>query len=120
MLDCHVAVLDYLKGATLEQFLKDDGFQARAIAQIAIDLFRIMYELEQKTRVHHNDLHAGNLIVQKLSTKRAEAIDENIRVVAIDLGSVADESRERSRREKAGRSSLGLNTFAINGGVFTS
>jgi len=100
-LDCHVAVLDYIKGSTLEDFLKEDGLQARAIAQIAIDLFRIMYELEQK-RVHHNDLHAGNLILQKLSTKRAEAIDENIRVVAIDLGSVADESKSDPEVKRLG------------------
>jgi hypothetical protein len=101
MLDCHVAVLDYIKGDTLEQFLEADGSQARTVAQIAIDLFRILHELEEK-RVHHNDLHAGNLIIQKLNAKRAEAVDENIRVVAIDLGSVADESKSDPQIQRLG------------------
>jgi|SRR5579859_111570 len=100
-LDCHVAVLDYIKGDTLEQFLRGNGFQARTVAQIAIDLFRILHELEQK-RVHHNDLHAGNLIVHRLSVKRAEAVDENIKVVAIDLGSVADESKSDPEAQRLG------------------
>jgi hypothetical protein len=100
-LDCHVAVLDYIKGDTLEQFLKGNDFQARTVAQIAIDLFRILHELENK-RVHHNDLHAGNLIVQKLNSKRAEAVDESIRVVAIDLGSVADESKSDPEVQRLG------------------
>ena len=100
-LDCHIAVLDYIKGDTLEQFLKSNSFQARTVAQIAIDLFRILHELEEK-RVHHNDLHAGNLIIQKLNTKRAEAVDESIRVVAIDLGSVADESKSDPQIQRLG------------------
>jgi len=100
-LDCHIAVLDYLKGETLEQFLKARDFQSRTVAQIAIDLFRILHELEEK-RVHHNDLHAGNLIIQKLTVKRAEAVDETIRVVAIDLGSVADESKSDPEIQRLG------------------
>jgi len=100
-LDCHIAVLDYIKGETLEEFLKASTFQARTVAQIAIDLFRILYELEDK-RAYHNDLHAGNLIIQKLNAKRAEAIDENIKVVAIDLGSVADESKSDAQTKRLG------------------
>jgi serine/threonine protein kinase len=100
-LDCHVAVLDYIKGETLEHFLKAGVFQSRTIAQIAIDLFRLLHELEDK-RVHHNDLHAGNLIIQQLNAKRAEAVDENIRVVAIDLGSVADESKSDPEIQRLG------------------
>jgi len=92
---CHVAVLQYVDGVPLSDFLRTQRrVTAQAIAQIAIDLFRLMAELEGKRR-HHNDLHAGNIIVQRLppSSTRAEAIDGSLRAVAIDLGSISDASR---------------------------
>lgn len=91
---CHVAELDYVDGPTLADFLDDpDNCTAKAIAQIAIDLFELLGELESR-QVFHNDLHANNIIVQLLGAQiaRAEAVDRNICLVAIDFGSMADAS----------------------------
>ena len=62
-------------------------------AQIAADLFEILHVFTQQKRFH-NDLHAGNVIVQRLSAQmmRLGAIDPSVRAVAVDLGSVRDAS----------------------------
>ena len=95
---CHVAVLEYVKGEPLDEFLKQSpDISARSIAQIAVDLIRIWREFSNKLK-YHNDLHANNIIIQRLreDARRAEALDETIRAVAIDLGSVADASKSDS------------------------
>ncbi|MHB8782126.1 MAG: ORC-CDC6 family AAA ATPase [Desulfobacteria bacterium] len=92
---CHVAVLDYVEGDPLDDLLGEGKkIPARMIAQIAVDLLRMIGEFENKG-VYHNDLHYGNILVQRLDqrTRRAEAIEENIRAIAIDMGSVADGSK---------------------------
>lgn len=92
---CHVAVIDYIEGQTLEEYLSDNHeLPARSLAQIAIDLFRIWREFNNKLK-YHNDLHANNIIVQRLKdgARRAEAIEGSIRAIAIDLGSVSDDSK---------------------------
>lgn len=63
-------------------------------AQIAADLFRMKAELERHL-ANHNDLHADNIIVQRLSKGmyRQGAMDPSIRAVAIDLGSVGPDRR---------------------------
>ena len=93
--DCYVAVLDYIEGPTLQDILESDKpLKAHTIAQIAIDMFNILDSLNNK-QINHNDLHEENLIVAELKhdTKRADQIDNLIKVVAIDLGSVADENK---------------------------
>ena len=100
-LPCHVAVLDYVEGEKLNSFIEDRSkLTATAIAQIAVDLFRLLGELENKRRFH-NDLHAGNLLVRTLppDQRRAEAIDPNILAVAVDLGSITDESRSHEEHQ---------------------
>lgn len=58
-LPCHVAVLAFVDGQPLREFLHDDSaLTATSIAQIASDLFRLLIELENKRRFH-NDLHGG-------------------------------------------------------------
>lgn len=92
---CHVAVLEYVPGISLNQFIEDrDAFQAKSVAQVAIDLLRLLQELETKQR-YHNDLHGDNIRIRQLgpASRRADAIDESIRAVAIDLGSLSDASR---------------------------
>lgn len=87
---CYIAVLKYLGGDTLKSVLKDPRqYGARGAAQIAIDLLRLLDELANR-RVHHNDLHADNILIQRLpeDERRGGEIDELIRAVAIDLGSV--------------------------------
>jgi len=99
-IDCYVAVLDFVKGDTLEQVLKDgNSISSSKIAQIAIDLFRLLHELNNK-QTNHNDLHAGNLILKELedSNKRADEINNYCRVVAIDLGSLSEESKSNKER----------------------
>ena len=103
-IDCHVAELEYISGDDLDAFLEYEGNRnARAIAQIALDLFALLAELERKQRFH-NDLHAKNIRVQRLpeDSYRARAIDGAIRAVAIDLGSVSDSSKSNSDGERLG------------------
>ncbi len=92
---CHVAVLEKVDGVELEKFIENQNpIPIRSIAQIAIDLHYILAELEHKSVVH-NDLHAGNVLVDQLpaDTRRKDAIDETIRAVAVDLGSLADQTK---------------------------
>ncbi len=100
-LSCHVAVLDYVAGEKLDKFVADSTkLTATAIAQIAVDLFRLLGELENKQRFH-NDLHEGNLLVRSLprDQRRAEAIDAGIMAVAVDLGSITDASRSHEEQQ---------------------
>ena len=100
-LACHVAVLDYVDGEKLDAFVADPSrLTATAIAQIAVDLFRLLGELENKRRFH-NDLHAGNLLVRTLPSdeRRAEAVDPGILAVAVDLGSITDASRSHEEQQ---------------------
>ncbi len=94
VIECYIAELEYIEGVTLEDYVKNENnITPRKLAQIAIDLLYIWDELIRKN-VFHNDLHEGNLMVQSLSVdkRRANALSPNIRLVAIDLGSAADES----------------------------
>lgn len=95
-LPCHVAVLENIPGPTLQELLMEPqlhAFTPRMAAQIAADMFEIL-NLFVGGRRFHNDLHSGNLIVQRLppGALRSGAIDPTIRTVAIDLGSVKDGS----------------------------
>ncbi len=92
---CHVAVLQNLEGYLLGDYLRgEQPLSAGMAAQIAADLFRMKAELERHL-INHNDLHADNIIVQRLSKgmHRQGAMDPSIRAVAIDLGSVAMDRR---------------------------
>lgn len=92
---CHVAVLQYVEGEPLARHLSGARpLSAAQAAQIACDLFRMKEEFERR-KVHHNDLHAANIIVQALplSRRRADAIEPSVRAVAIDLGSAKDHRR---------------------------
>lgn len=96
-LTCHVAVLDNIIGPTLETVLASpdqNQLTPRMAAQIAADLFEILHLFRDRHRAH-NDLHAGNIIIQRLNPqgRRSGAIDANIRAVAIDFGSVLDASQ---------------------------
>ena len=101
---CHVAELDYVKGRPLADYLSAEvDLDATAAAQIAIDLFKILHELRSKG-VNHNDLHAANIVVETLSpnARRAQALNDSIRAVAIDLGSIADGSESDSEKSRLG------------------
>ena len=96
-LQCYVAVLENIAGPVMARVLanpKEHGLTPRMASQIAADLFEIMHLFFQKKR-SHNDLHAGNIIIQTLGPQmlRSGAIDPSVRAVAIDLGSVSDKSR---------------------------
>ena len=103
-LPCHIAEMDYVDGLPLSRYIGNEAALTASIAtQIAIDLLRLLDEL-QKKRVNHNDLHADNLIVATLveSARRANVVDSSVRLVAIDLGSVAEESRSDSAERRRG------------------
>lgn len=72
-LPCHIAVLDYVDGRSLRSLLDEpQSISARAAAQVATDLLRLLQELENK-QVFHNDLHSGNILVQELPPELEEA-----------------------------------------------
>lgn len=101
---CHVAELDYVKGRPLADYLSGEvDLDATVAAQIAIDLFTVLHELRDK-RVNHNDLHAANIVVEALgaNARRAQAVNDSIRAVAIDLGSIADASKSDSEKCRLG------------------
>lgn len=95
-LECHVAVMDFVDGPTLAEFLHDAT--PVSLAQIAVDLFQLLAELENK-RQYHNDLNAENIVIQRLGSgaRRADAVEDSIRAVAVDLGSLADRSKSVDR-----------------------
>ena len=101
-LPCHIAVLDYVGGRSLRTVLEQTSLSATATAQIAVDLLRLLQELENK-QVFHNDLHSGNIIIQTLAPEleRGDAIDPFTRAVAVDLGSVLDSSRSDEEKQVA-------------------
>lgn len=97
-LHCHVGVLDFVDGDPLARYLSGAvHLSAAEAAQIASDLFRMKEEFERRL-VNHNDLHASNIIVERLpaSHRRADAIEPSIRAMAIDLGSIAPDRRSGS------------------------
>lgn len=100
-LDCHVCVLDYIKGNTLQEILENDEeiIESSKIAQIAIDLFKLLNELNNN-QANHNDLHAGNLIIKELDerNKRADEVNCFCKVIAIDLGSLSGDSKSNQQR----------------------
>lgn len=103
-IECCIAELDFIPGHLLTDYF--DGtvrVTAAVAAQVAIDLLRLKEELERK-KVFHNDLHAQNIIVEELSKDRwrADAVNPKIRTVAIDLGSVTDESKSDPGKQRLG------------------
>ncbi|MFZ1530225.1 MAG: AarF/UbiB family protein, partial [Ferruginibacter sp.] len=103
-ISCHVAILEFIEGETLKNILDDSKakISASEIAQIAIDLLKILIELNRKHKFH-NDLHRGNIIIQRLKEEEKRAsgeIDEYIKAVAIDFGSLdyKSQSGDKSNR----------------------
>jgi hypothetical protein len=98
---CNVTVLDYVDGPTLGEFVRSaSAISAKTVCQIAIDLLRLREEFANN-KLYHNDLHAENLILERLPAqmRRPDAVDESVRLMAIDLGSAADGSKSDSRRK---------------------
>lgn len=103
-IECHVAILDYIEGEALKSYLeKDEPLKAATIGQIAIDLLKILSELHVK-QLFHNDLHPGNIIIQRLKddNKRIGELDESIKSVAIDFGSLGKKSQSGDKSNRVG------------------
>lgn len=103
-LSCCVAELDFVDGSLLTDYLDGNETVSAAIAaQMAIDLLRLREELERK-QIFHNDLHAGNIIVEKLKKDRfrADAVEPSLRAVAIDLGSAAAQTKSDPAKQREG------------------
>lgn len=104
IIKCHVAILDYIEGDTLKSLLENnEPLKAGTIGQIAIDLLKILSELHVK-QLFHNDLHPGNIIIQKLKdeNKRVGELDEHIKAVAIDFGSLGKKSQSGDKANRIG------------------
>ena len=98
---CHVAILQFVDGDPLGELLdKPERLSARAVAQIGIDLFRMVDELRGKV-AFHNDLHGANIMVEKVRN-RPDAIDPKVHTVAIDLGSISDASKSDTEEQRLG------------------
>lgn len=117
LLKCYVAELQYIEGEELSEFLKDDkNIQPKIFAQLSIDLLKIWNELILKGEFH-NDLHLGNLMVERLDTsiKRVDSIYDSIRLLAIDLNSVADKSLSDYENKRMGDRQHIANHIALLG-----
>nr|WP_320037611.1 AarF/UbiB family protein [uncultured Bacteroides sp.] len=104
IISCHVAILEYIEGDTLKSLLESsEPLKASTIGQIAIDLLKILSELHTK-QLFHNDLHPGNIILQKLKDdyKRVGELDEYIKAVAIDFGSLRDKTQSGDNSNRVG------------------
>ncbi len=105
VIPCYVAQIDFVRDARwLGSYLeKTPNVRANTIAQISIDLLSILAAFENKG-VHHNDLHDRNILVQQLgeTTKRGEAVDEYVRAIAVDLGSVSEASKSDTEASRLG------------------
>jgi serine/threonine protein kinase len=101
-IECYVSVLEYVEGSLLRDYLDGTILDVKisTICQITADLLTIRTEFESN-QLNHNDLHAENLIVERLPTtlRRQDAMDDSIRVKAIDLGSISDESKSSNDRD---------------------
>lgn len=103
-LTCCVAELDFIDGPLLTEFFdQQEKITAAVAAQIAIDLLELREEIEQR-KIFHNDLHAGNIIIETLRKDRfrADAIDPSIRAVAIDLGSADTQTKSDPAKHRLG------------------
>lgn len=101
---CHVAILEYIEGDTLKSLFENkEPLKASTIGQIAIDLLKILSELQTR-QLFHNDLHPGNIIIQKLKddSKRVGEIDEYVKAVAIDFGSLGDKTQSGDNSNRIG------------------
>ena len=95
-LPCWIAELQYIDGELLSHYLQPgSSLSAQTAAQNRYRPVAKSMRNSGKKQVYHNDLHAGNVIIQRLraDATRGEAIDETIRAVAIDLGSVSSISK---------------------------
>lgn len=103
-IECHVAILQYVKGRTLKEIIQSkDSIKATAIGQIAIDLLKILSELQSK-QLFHNDLHSGNIIIEELDKEqiRLGELDESIKAVAIDFGSLDSKTQSGDESQRIG------------------
>lgn len=101
---CHVIGMEYIEGKTLKEYLDSpQTISSRTIAQIAIDLITLIRELRQN-EAYHNDLHPGNLLIEELTPqrKRTGELDENIRLMAIDLGSLGQKTKSNDATKRDG------------------
>lgn len=93
---CHVAVLEYVEGSSLDDVLAgEERLSAKRVAQVALDLLELLRELESR-QMNHNDLHAGNILIRQLAldaVRGGDQIDPTVEAVAVDLGSVQDGSK---------------------------
>lgn len=91
---CFIAVLRWVDGQTLFELLNSsDAVEATRIAQITLDLLSLLAELQRRGK-RHNDLHSKNIVIEVNDDAplRTDRIHSNIRAIAVDFGSIADES----------------------------
>ena len=103
-IECHIAILQYVKGKTLKNLIvSNEKVKATAIGQIAIDLLKILSELESKKQFH-NDLHPGNILIEELEPERRRLgeLDDGIKAVAIDFGSLDSKTQSGDKSNRVG------------------
>jgi serine/threonine protein kinase len=99
---CHISILNFINGKTLGNYIEDiNTIKVKTVTQIALDLLKVLDVLSNK-KIHHNDLHPDNIIIEELNndTRRSGEIDNLIKVVAIDLGSISQESNSNKESNR--------------------
>ena len=98
IIPCHISVLDYIDGKSLENVMESD-ISIERLTQITIDLLEILKVLKNNQK-NHNDLHPGNIIVANLQqgTRRIDQIDNSVRLIVIDLNSASDKTQSSENR----------------------
>jgi hypothetical protein len=98
-LPCYVSVLNFIEGKPLREYIEGGlPVTVAEVCQFTIDLLNIRSELEAN-QLNHNDLHADNLIVEAIRPEaRRRDVQGSVKVMAIDLGSIADGSKSDEKR----------------------
>jgi serine/threonine protein kinase len=98
IIPCHISVLDYIDGKSLENVMASD-ISIERLTQITIDLLEIL-EVLKNNQKNHNDLHPGNIIVANLQqgTRRIDQIDNSVRLIVLDLNSASDKTQSSENR----------------------
>ena len=93
-IECAVVLEEFVDGYTLEKYIESDDITSNDCLQISISLLEMRDEWALNN-THHNDLHAGNIIVKRTDYSEPDT-GSNAMAVAIDINSAAYRNRENA------------------------
>ncbi len=90
-IECHVMVMPYLGELGLSDALAGKSqLNWRQLAVISAELLRFLEALSD-ANLFHNDLHADNILIQRI--RRGDRSGEDCKPIVIDFGSMSEKSR---------------------------